>query len=191
MRTDRWYLCIFFWLLDRVVHQLYVTVIYCAKYKIGSVWWKIYLNKNGRKRLQIDMSRELMNYAISKSWTNLDSAKPDWTRRAAVIPCDCNKCLFCLHSLTTGIDHKRKRRTVTHFVQHDHTRTKTVDCTDRHVNLQRGSDCCMQCYREREGTREQKLKGISKSCKGCPSCNEHICKKCWEKGYDMRQKKKA
>ena len=31
LQTNRWYLGIFFWLLDRVVHQLYVTVVYCAK----------------------------------------------------------------------------------------------------------------------------------------------------------------
>jgi hypothetical protein len=33
--TNSWYLCVFFWLLDRVVHQLYVTLIYCARNGIG------------------------------------------------------------------------------------------------------------------------------------------------------------
>lgn len=115
MRTERWYLQIFFWLLDRVVRQLCVTVI-CAK-------WKDYLEKSGRKRFQIDIARESINYAIDKSWTNLDSAKPDWMRRAAVLR---NKCCFCLHSLTTGIER-------------DHTCTKTIDCTDKPVDLKIGT----------------------------------------------------
>ena len=120
------------------VHQLYVTVIYCAKYDIGPVAWKDYLKKHGRKRFQIDMARELMNYAISKSWTNLNGAKPDWMRRATLHPCDCNKCFFCLLSLTTGIDHKRKRHNITTFIQHDRTRTKPVDCTDKRSDTGRG-----------------------------------------------------
>ena len=146
------------------MHQLYVTVIYCAKYDIGPVAWKDYFKKHGRKRFQIDMARELMNYAISKSWTNLNGPAPDWMRRATLLPCDCNKCFFCLHSLTTGIDHKRKRYTITTFIQHDRTRTKTVDCTDKQVNLLIGTSHCKQCYRERTGTKKQKLKGINKSC---------------------------
>jgi hypothetical protein len=35
LRTNRWYLRVFFWLLDRVVHQLYVTLIYCVRNGIG------------------------------------------------------------------------------------------------------------------------------------------------------------
>ena len=77
---------------------------------------------------------------------------------------------------------------MTHFVQHDRTRTKTIDCTDKRVNLCRGTSHCRQCYREREETKEEKMDGISKSSMGCPSCDELICKKCWEKGYDMHQK---
>ena len=77
------------------------------------------------------------------------------------------------------------------FVQHDSTHTKTIGGTDKRVNLEKGTDYCKQCYREREGTKQQKLKGITKSSMGCPPCNELICKKCWAKGYDMHQKKKA
>ena len=99
--------------------------------------------------------------------------------------------LFCLHSLTTGLDHKHQKHTVTHFVQHDCTRTKTVDCTDKQVNLGRGTSYCKQCYRERTGTKEEKMVDIPRPAMGCPSCDETICKKCWEKWYDMHQKGKA
>ena len=47
LRTHRWYLRIFFWLFDRVIHQLYVIVIYYAKCGIGPDEWEVYLKKNG------------------------------------------------------------------------------------------------------------------------------------------------
>eukprot|EP00956_Cyclotella_meneghiniana_P016026 scaffold25077_cov48-Cyclotella_meneghiniana.AAC.2 len=187
LRTNRWYLRVFFWLLDRVVHQLYVIIIYCARNAIGPPEWTDYLKKHGRRKFQIDLGRDLMSYAIRNSWNNI-GAKPNWMRQTAPLPCEFDKCFFCLNSLTTGVDHKRQKRTVTHFVQHDRTRTKTVDCTNKRVNLQMGTSHCKQCYRERTGTRAEKLDGINKSCMGCPSCEERICKECWEKGYDMHQK---
>ena len=168
-----------------------LTMIYCAQNSIGPEAWNEYKKKHGRRRFQIDLGRDLMNYAIRNSWTNMDGPKPNWMRQLPPLPCECNKCFFCLNSLTTGIDHKRQKRTVTHFVQHDRTRTKTVGCTDKRVDLQIGSNYCKQCYRERPGTREEKLDGINYSRMGCPSCEERICKECWAKGYDMHQKKRA
>jgi hypothetical protein len=190
LRTNRWYLRVFFWLLDRVVHQLYVTLIYCARNGIGPMGWTVYLKKHGRRKFQIDLGRDLMSYAIHNSWTDMDDPKPNWMRQSQPLPCECNKCFFCLHSLTTGLDHKRQKTTITHFVQHDRTRTKTVDCTDKRVNLGRGTSYCRQCYRERSGTKEEKMLNIPGPAMGCPSCDEHIWKKCWDKGYDMHQKKK-
>jgi hypothetical protein len=140
IRTNRWYLHVFFWLLDRVVHQLYVTVIYCARNGIGPTEWTGYLKKHGRRKFQIDLGRDLMSYAIRNSWTDMDGPKPNWMRQSHLYHCECNKCFFCLNSLTTGLDHKRqKRRTVPHFVQHDRKRTMTKDCTTKRVGLKRGS----------------------------------------------------
>jgi hypothetical protein len=76
-------------------------------------------------------------------------------------------------------------------VQHDRTRTKIVGCTDKRVNLNIGSSHCKQCYRERPGTRAEKLDGINKSKMGCPSCGERICAECWAKGYDIHQKRRS
>ncbi len=163
-------------------------MIYCAKCGIGPDEWKVYLKKNGRKRFQIDLARECMNYAIRHAWPDLNGTKPNWMRQAELIPCECKKCFFCLNNLTSGIAHKRKRGAVTTFIHRDNKRTKTVGCTDKRVNLQADNDYCKQCYRERPGTREQKLHKINKSRLGCPNCGEHICKYCWAKGYDMHQK---
>ena len=162
----------------------------CAKGGILPKTWEVYLKKDGRKKFQFDLGRDLMSYAICNCWTNMDELKPNWMRRASILPCECNKCFFCLQSLTTGIDHKRKRHTVRTFVQRDGTRTKTDDCTDKQVNLGKGSAHCRQCNRERTGTRAQKMYKIPKPEMGCPSCDEVICKMCWDKECDMHQRKK-
>ena len=46
VRTSRYYLRIFNWVLDRVVHTVYVVVCYLAKSDIGPPSWKKYLNKS-------------------------------------------------------------------------------------------------------------------------------------------------
>ena len=116
------------------MHQLYVIIIYCARNAIGPPEWTEYLKKHGRRKFQIDLGRDLMSYAIRNSWNNT-GARPNWMRQTTPLPCECDKCFFSLNSLTTGVDHKRQKRTVTHFAQHDCTRTKTVDCTDKRVDL--------------------------------------------------------
>ena len=67
--TIRYYLRIFFWQLDRVVHTCYVVVCYLAAAGIGDPKWNKYRNKNyGRHDFQIDLGMALLNYAISISW---------------------------------------------------------------------------------------------------------------------------
>ena len=47
IRTNRYYLRIFCWVLDRVVYTVYVVVIFCACCGIGDPNWKRYDSKNG------------------------------------------------------------------------------------------------------------------------------------------------
>jgi hypothetical protein len=44
---------------------------------------------------------------------------------------------------------------------------------------------------ERTCTKAEKMKDIAQPAMRCPSCDETICKKCWEKGFNMHWKKKA
>lgn len=92
------------------------------------------VKKHGRKRLQIDLGCEIMCYAIRNSRKDLDEPKPNWMRPIPLVPCACNKCFFCLHSLTTSINHKCQK-SMTRFIHHDNTCTKNVDCTEIWVNL--------------------------------------------------------
>ncbi|GFH50228.1 hypothetical protein CTEN210_06704 [Chaetoceros tenuissimus] len=67
IRTNRWYLRIKFWLLDRVVFSCYILVCEMAQdeacpYKDD---WKKYLDKNeGRENFQIDLGLALISYRI-------------------------------------------------------------------------------------------------------------------------------
>ena len=172
--------------------------MFCAKAKVGPEWWETYRKKGGRFLFQIDLAQSLINYAIENEWEDLDGPRPNWMRQKEFIPCDCNNCFFCIKGLTSGIAHKKsKAATVTTFVQHDNSRTVTKGCTDKRVQLNRGSQHCRMCYRKQcKGTEKERARSSKdkvKACKtsemGCPSCDEPICKKCWADGYDMHAKK--
>ena len=72
----------------------------------------MYLDKNGgRRKFQIDLGIALLNYGIGLDWDDTKvSPKPRWTRQSEFVPCDCEKCFFCLKGLTTGIAHKKNER---------------------------------------------------------------------------------
>jgi hypothetical protein len=152
------------------------------------------LKKDGRFKFQVDLGIALLNYAIGAEWDDLSKPRPEWMRSRDWVPCDCGACFFCLNGLTNGIMHRKKRKVVTTFVQHDNSRTKQKGCTDKPVNLGRGSDYCRMCLRKMNANPTEEWEKMNarqkqKMCKtsrlGCPSCNEHICKSCWVEGYDM------
>ena len=69
IKTFRYYLQIFYWVLDRVAHTVFVTVVVCVAVSIRKPKWKAYANKNqGRHDFQIDLTMSLINYAIDKEW---------------------------------------------------------------------------------------------------------------------------
>jgi len=63
--TNRYYLRIFFWALDRVIHAVYIVVCFLIKSDIGQKEWKWYFDgHSGRHDFQIDLALSLMNYGI-------------------------------------------------------------------------------------------------------------------------------
>ena len=78
IRTNRYYIRIFCWVLDRVIHTLYVVVCFLAKSNIGSEKWKKYLtHKSARHDFQIDLGLELLSYGIAQDWDG-KSKRPDY-----------------------------------------------------------------------------------------------------------------
>ncbi len=187
IRTNRWYLRLVFWALDRVLHIVYVIAIFCANANIGPKKWKQYSNKNvGRMKLQIDLGIELLNFAIELEWADTTTTRPGWLRQTSFIPCDCKKCFFCLNKLTNGIHHRPKTNVVIHHS--DGSKTKTTACTSTAVRIMKNSSYCRMCYRKLAGidlSAAEKKKKCKKSSMGCAQCREPICKTCWTSGYDM------
>ena len=69
IQTIHYYLRIFFWALDRVVHTLFVAVSYPTKSGINKSDWKKYLNRNSERHdFQIDLIISLINFAIALEW---------------------------------------------------------------------------------------------------------------------------
>ena len=65
IRTNRYYIRLLCWCLDRVVHTVYVVVCWCADSQ-GLKKWKKYCNdrQDGRRDFQIDLGLALLNTAI-------------------------------------------------------------------------------------------------------------------------------
>ena len=138
-----------------------------------------------------------MNYGIGLDWDgDVNTQRPMWMRRSEFVPCDCEKCFFCLHNLTTGIDHKRKKVTIQYACG---SRRQTKKCTTERVLLKKknGEDMkwktyCYMCLRNQpkdDGyTAKERQKRCNKSMWGCAQCQEPICDVCWPK-YDKHKKK--
>ena len=141
VKSNRWYMRIFFWLVDNVIHAMYTNVTYVARNK-DHPWFK-YKNKNGgRYKFQYDLALELMEYGIKLDWKDLedDSQRPPYIRQKSIVPCECKSCFFCKNGITTGIDHRRvgKKRL--------RTRDKIVTCSGQREMLHKHTDYCRMCY---------------------------------------------
>ena len=119
--------------------------MFLAQANIGDESWKIYPNKNGgRRRFQIDLVIDFLNYAIENEWKNIkdDKERPKWMRKGRRIPCDCNKCLFCNTGNTNRIHHKAV------IIQSSDGKIKYKRCTGERVRIVGKPLYCKQCYRE-------------------------------------------
>ena len=68
MRMNRFYFRIKIWLLDRVVHTIFVICCYLARAAVGPKQYRKYLKKDGRFKFQVDLGIALLNYAIGAEW---------------------------------------------------------------------------------------------------------------------------
>ena len=193
IRTNRYYLRIFCWGLDRVVHAVYVVVCFLAKAGVGKCEWGRYDDKHhGRHDFQIDLGIALMNYGISIEWKDTTETRPNFMRQAAFVPCDCDKCFFCLNDITSGIAHQLSKRAKVTTVEYAcGTRVRTNKCTNDRVSLGMTSGSyCRMCYRKQVSTELTacvRRKRCRTSAMGCAICQEPICKECWAGGYDKHK----
>ena len=177
IHTNHYYLRILCWVLDRVVHTIYVVVVYCSKHKIGSPKWKKYCNKNtGRHHFQLDLAIDMLNYGIGLDW--VANKRPDYMRTGGLLPCYCKRCFFCLRGDTNGIRHAGKKRAIVQFKCGK--RVRTTKCSEVRVNISKNCKYCKMCFRKQgdNGTAAHRKRKCKSSRLGCPVCQEHICKLC-------------
>jgi hypothetical protein len=104
MRTARWYLHIFIWLLNgQLANMWYIT---CATVDADSK----YLKQGGRYRWQLDLAQALIAYALDEAWGDTEVERtsiprPWWTRQDSFVPCNCRTCWHCKQGLTKGVQH--------------------------------------------------------------------------------------
>jgi hypothetical protein len=163
IRTNQWYLRIFCWAMDWVVHAQHSIVIFLAKQDIGKPEWKKYMDKNqGQHDFQIDLRISLLNYGIGLDWDGESRGRPS----------------FCVKGLTNGITHQpsKSEKVIVEYVCQ--TRVITDKCTDVRVSLGLVSGkYCRMCYRKQLITElfaKERQKRCRTSVMGCSICKEPL-----------------
>ena len=174
LKTNRYYLRIFFWLFDAVIHCCYVCACQLPQFREQEY------KKGGRGDFQNDLAMALTEEALTMDWKGeLDqkSGSPEWARNN-LHPCGCGRCFYCKHGHTAGIQSRRTVRTLP---------PKLVQCRggDR-VSLYEGSrrgrcaQCAVNLKKEHpDETAEWRKAKCGQSRFGCKECTVPICKSCW------------
>jgi hypothetical protein len=194
VKTNRFYMRIFFWLIDGVLHAMYTILKAVVGDNTAHKWCK-YLRKNdGRYYFQMDLGTALISEGIFRDWKDPrdpTSQKPPYMRQGEFVPCGCKTCFFCVNGFTTGIAHKRKQATE---LQGGYD---TVYCTGTREKISESatSQRCRVCMkREREldpSASNKRIKSRAGSTRlGCRTCCTYVCSGCWEvyehgKSYDI------
>ena len=184
-RSNRWYLRLCAWTLERAVHCVYQVAIFLTNEAIERLaHWKKYTSKeDGRFKFAVELGIECIDKGIRMDWVgdiNDDSGKPAWCRQTALVPCDCKlyKCFFCATGRTTGIVHKPKRQIRPSTVPRGHAR-------NREPTFKNGKRCCM-CYQRLSAAnpnwssaeKKSQRKKTTKGCRGCVP-KAPVCELCW------------
>ena len=73
LKSNRFYMRIFYWLFDGVLHAMY-TIIKVVGRDTAHPWHK-YLNKHlGRYKFQMDLANDLISHGISMDWLDIEAA---------------------------------------------------------------------------------------------------------------------
>ena len=177
LKSNRFYLRIFYWLFDGVLHAMYSIIKVMASDK--SHPWHKYLSKHlGRYQFQMDLAIDLISRGIKMDWSDIADVdnKPVYMRKQDYVPCECNVCFFCTNRLTYGIDHKKKgkRRSRSHRPECPIKRAAVTETPRRCI-------LCMINQRALDPTLD--FDNLEKLCKktrlGCTTCEANVCAECW------------
>jgi hypothetical protein len=182
LKTNRWYLRYYFYLIDRVVHSMYVLATNIAEQGLRDGWEK-YRKKDGRYKFQIDMALALIDMGVKEDWKEGydDKNKPGWMRKHEAIPCGCNMCTFC-----------KLGKTRPPVLAEEPTGVKKKNlcpgCDEIPMKLgdekKKSATYCRVCY-YRVGQitpglhKNEKRKQCKATYKGCRGCKTFVCDTCY------------
>jgi hypothetical protein len=184
LKTNRWYMRYYFYLLDRVVHAMYRIVTDIAVNEPRDEWLK-YRAVEGRYTFQIDLAMNMIEWGIKCDWPYPweNNSKPHWTRKMAPIPCNCTRCFFCSTGKTTGVmsvpsptgvSIRSVRNGCDQFpekIVRDNGKVRTDYCRP-----------CMYKYKQLfpKRTSRERVKMCVQTTFGCNGCGTYVCKECYK-----------
>ncbi len=124
-----------------MIHAAYVIICTLSKARRGS-------NKNfGHHDFQIDLAINLMTYGIRCEWDGVSKEKPSFMPNWHLVPCECNKCFFCVKGLTNSIIHRPSNKAIVFVEYACGTWATTNKSTSKRVNLgMLSGSYCWMCY---------------------------------------------
>jgi hypothetical protein len=182
LKSNRWYLRIFYWLVDGILHAAYRIVLALAT--DNNHKWHQYLSKNGgRYKFQMDLGLALISHGLGMDWKEgfHEDDKPKYVRRLNYMPCGCGRCFFCHNGKTNGVDHKPVKPNNKTVPRSPKEKKK---CPEQRSSLVDKSIYCKSCFwRWREENKSWSSGEVTKKCKyskmGCSVCEVVVCTQCW------------
>jgi hypothetical protein len=178
IKTNRYYLRLFFWQVDNLLHAMYCIIVFLARDNKDDPWHKYCSKNGGREKFQKDLAQALIAYAIRKDWKHVEdeTAKPAYMRKVSYVPCGCKTCFFCQEGLTHGIDHRYRGHNIIPQMDSCPTERKTIS---------KYPERCRVCYEEcRARNPQSHFDDVDKLChktrKGCSYSQVHVCDTHWE-----------
>ena len=176
--SNRFYLRIFYWLFNGVLHAMYSIIKVVADDKAHP--WHKYLSKHlGRYKFRMDLANDLISPGIGMDWSDVEdsNARPDYVRKQDWVPCACTTCFFCKKGLTHGIDHKKKGKR--------RSRSGLLECPAKRANVTDKPQRCTLCIKnQRALNATANYAELERLCRetrlGCTTCEANVCAPCWK-----------
>jgi len=195
LKSFRYYMRLFYWLFDGVLHAMYTLIKLSANDKADTndKWWRYCHMKTGRFEFQMDLGIQLINHGLSLDWVGDPSDRhtstpPVYVRRKDYIPCACNVCFFCNHGLTYGVAHPVLTKSGSKKRYRNNSDRPVIECTGERKLMGKTSStrmCCVCYYKRKQDNPSNKSskelrRGVPNTKMGCKKCNKYVCNECWD-----------
>jgi hypothetical protein len=120
VKSHRWYLRLYYWMIDAAIHSRYLLVVNIANKRAETnpehPWLK-HSGRNGRMIFQMDLAHSLMEKGLLMDCPadvanfKMPKLRPRYNRKKDDHPCECDNCFFCKYRITCGVEHKKPRHT--------------------------------------------------------------------------------